>query len=475
MFSITCAQKMAKIKTLPSELEAWEQRRKDESSKIQERRRHERSSRAIFPPGYGPAGRVPKYVKAHIGLLEKSPLARPVISPGRCIQPHSSACCRRPLSAASATTGSTHHTKPKKAAFSTRPNTAPDRRCPKGPWQQQQQQITRTPPSASSPVLLDRPARGAAAGRPTLEAGGRVRPATAPCVSSRRRDDFVDGAREEETRLVEQMARLSGVQRGGEFPTVAALKTAVALEALQAQLRECRASGLATNPAPGDGGGAGTGANQKRAASAPVLRSPSAADGTQAAPRDRRTSERRRRRAREHQRAPKPWDNRSPFVAGSLSRSRSIRASGSPTSPAAPALRTLTRRDPVFGRATAPPPAPPPPPESPNIPRGEQHSQQGKTASSSSATTPASQETRVQACFRRLTVPTLVELSPPPQPTQARSSGPGGPRLSAGLEPGQKKQPALVQGGPPPPSAFAVQQRVRPEGRSGLGPPEADT
>lgn len=77
MFSITCAQKMAKIEALPSELEAWEQRRKAESSKIRERLRRERSSKVVFPQGYGPAGRVPKYVESHIGLLEESPLARP--------------------------------------------------------------------------------------------------------------------------------------------------------------------------------------------------------------------------------------------------------------------------------------------------------------------------------------------------------------------------------------------------------------
>lgn len=433
MFSITCAQKMAKIKTIPSELEAWEQRRREASSVIQERLRHERSSKAVFPRGYGPAGRVPKYVKAHIGLLEESPLARPVFSPGRRIQP--SACRRRPQSATA--TGAAHHTKPNRAtAVKPRPQTAHGRR-----FSNAQSQLQRKRAPASCPLLLGRPAAGAADSRSTLEAGGRVRPttapcerpATAPCESPRRRRDLFGSRKntegtgeEEEARLVEKMAQLSDGRRGGEFPTVAALKTAVALRALQAQLRECRASNLSSNPTSGvRGGGAGSsggdGADQKRAVSAPISSNPAAADGngTPAAPRVRSRSARRRRRGRE-QRELKPWDNRSPFVVDNASPSRSTRPRGSPTSPAAPVLRTLTRDDPVFGCVKAPPSTPPPHPDSPTTTsKGRRLDQNGEErAASSPSAAPVAQEAQIQACFRRLTVDALVELSHLRNPTK---------------------------------------------------------
>lgn len=358
-----------------------------------------------------------------------------------------------------------------------RPKTAHDRRLPKDQWQRQGKRA----PSASSPLRLDGPARGSSiVSRSTLEAGGRARPATAPCVSSRRRRGFVeevkhiDGARKEQARLVKKMARLSSVQGGGKFPTVAALKTAVALKALQAQLRECRASNslridpARIYPAPvARGSGGDDDDNQKRAASAPVSRNPAAAgDGNPAAPRGRATgSRRRRRRGREQQcqRELKPWDNRSPFIPeSSASPSRRARVPGSPTSPAAPLLRTLTRNDPVFGCGKAPSSTPPflPPPESQTIPKGDQHNQNGESkAESSPSAAPVVQETQVQTCFRRLTIDALVELSHlrnPPKPVLAVLAGLGcllgWKRGTKGLRPSPTRAGRLNQ---PPRSLFS--------------------
>lgn len=512
MFSLTQAQKIAKIKTQQSELEAWERKREEKSSKIEARRRLEQKrENTKFAPGYGPAGRVPAYVEAHVLSLKDSPLAKPVFSPGRrCIQPPpppppSSHVRRRPQSAAASPDHSScafvagrscsdvvavAGSRPEKGRICTRPTTA-DSRC--FPNKQQQQQQKRRGSTTSSPAANCGHHHQRAAG------GGRMRPATAPCATTtaaatatatapRGRRDCSSarknrkGQREgeegreqehEEARLIEQLARLSGVQRAGElFPNVAAFRTAMAVEALQVQLRECRSKSRNINRATTESTGR---VQQNRPASAPASssahRSKHAADGTPAAPRvgGMNNGARRQRRGME-KRKPEPWDNRSPFVVA-----ENVRAGTTKTATAAivssssvPALRVLIRDDPAFGFLIAPSSTPPPSPSCAhpettaadlsklredrrhhgptiackergepegvgNVSRSPFAGSAGHVAADPATTTtvaaaPAAEETRMKACFQRLTVGALIELNHlpnPPEPVRVVLAGLG--------------------------------------------------
>ena len=483
MFSITCAQKMAKIETLPSELEAWEQSRARESSKIERRRNLQLRSEAKYALGYGPAGRVPAYVQAQVSSLDRSPLSRPVFSPGRHTPPSGSR--RRPRSAES-TDRTCGVVAAARAMKPSRPTTASGHSSSNADHSQQQQ--TGAGGSASSPFLLGKPmARSATAvvSRTRILSGGRVRPSTAPCellrgrrrryeLSARRsrkgdeerEEAAAEAAAAEETQLIEKLARLSGAHQRSEFPTVTSLKTAVAVKALQAQLRECRAIGRSKKnrmPEGCDGGDKG-----KRAVSAPISRNShhqqlaaDSADGTPVAPRVCSTKNGLQRRGN-RDRQLKPWDNRSPFVKENVPISTANGATDRPTSPAAPSLRNLTRHDPVFGCLEASPstqssPSSPSrsthflsrPENTPSsTPTGGPNNHQdgaarflacspsdgGPADSGAAAGTSAAEgahaarETQVQACFRRLTVGALIELNHlrnPPRPVLAVLAGLG--------------------------------------------------
>ncbi|CAM9825627.1 unnamed protein product, partial [Ectocarpus sp. 12 AP-2014] len=139
-------------------------------------------------------------------------------------------------------------------------------------------------------------------------------------------------------------------QQGSEFPTVTALKTAVAIKAVQKQLREYRLNRA-----------------MSQTAQVPELQSPSGqpvADESTvsnvipAGSRIRGSSSQVWRSGRivgRQQHEIEPWDNRTPFFGcnDSPSHTHSV-TPGSPTSRAAPALRTLTLHDPVFGCHASP-------------------------------------------------------------------------------------------------------------------------
>lgn len=430
---------------------------------MQRRNQELRRKNQGFALGYGPAGRVPAHVQAKVSSLDKSPLSRPVISPGRYRQ--RSALRRRPRSADSPNRRTCVAEK-----RPGRPSTASGHYLAADPPQPQEQQGG----LSSSPLLVDKPmARSAKVSHAVMLAGGRVRPATAPqqrrrtrrYSASRTRLGGDEGREEaeaeaEEAQLIEQLARLSGAQQRSEFPTVASLKTAVALKALQAQLRECRAkNGQRKNRTPGDGGGGDKG---KRAVSAPISRSHHhrqraihSADGGPTAPQVCRSKGRQRRGNK--QRQLKPWDNRSPFVADSVPPgTNNGGATGNPTNRAAPVLRNLTHRDPVFGCLKVSPSLPSPSsptwsthflarPESPPTQTGgpnSDHNGGARVVACSPSTdspdgadvaagiaAPVPPETmQLQASFRRLTVGALIELNHlrnPPKPVLAVLAGLG--------------------------------------------------
>lgn len=471
MFSLSSAQKAARIPASPSEVNAWEQSRQERSERIQAARRAERKHTARFPPGYGPAGRVPAYVEAHVLSLEASPLARPVFSCGRGLPP----CSRRPKSApstpdqtcagaviakrggvskrpATAFTATESHPIANSSAVSRRPATAGGSCTTKQPRQRRKRRG-----SASSPLLLVRSAEINREGKPT-NTDGRVRPATAPCsgptttveAPSRRQggrarpDSGKAGVGQAEARLVEKLARLSGVQPGGEFPTVAALKTVVAIKALQVQLHECRAHHLPHGTLKVAHDDRHDRAASQTASSTSQEVEAEMADVTPSATsRARCASARMRRRRHEkshRQRELEPWDNRAPHSGcEELPGRNSANAPGSPTtSTAASLLRALTNQDPVFGclKVSSPPSCPRrhPGPHS-ATPSKEIDGRQAteglsfgaSPAAGAGATTVvavaiAPQEMQMQACFRRLTVGTLIELNRlhnPPKPVQA--------------------------------------------------------
>lgn len=335
----------------------WEQRRRQQAAEIEARRSIERraASRRRIPAGYGVDGSLPAYVKAHVSELKASPFGEPVFSPGRRTYSvaNSSSSLRRPrsrspetrlrkctsagVSPSNASPGRRRH-----PCFGTvnrerdagRPATAAGVR----PWSRGQNTACSSPP-VSSPqsaggVLADIVASADTAARPVsapdLPRSGRGKivimsasPSRPRCASSGGRRPLLSAAKKE-ARLLEKLNGLSSFQHRGEYPTVCALKTAFAIEAVQAQLREKR-------------GGA-----EHRAATAPpsssAQHSRKGTSSDSALPGGRHAV---------------PWDNRSPYIqTESLVFPRTAQPSSGGRAKSAPALRTLTLNDPVFGNNT---------------------------------------------------------------------------------------------------------------------------
>lgn len=408
------------------EIETWEQQRQEKARKIQARRQAEQKniSNNKFPAGYGPHGRVPAYVQAHVSSLETSPLGRPVFSPGRGTRPvvrlSSPTPERRRYVRVAASANEGRHVQRKNGSIvkgrGLRPMTAVGGRC--------SVKMLPSGGSASSPLLVSTSS--------TTDCG-LLRPATAPSVRAemapdapkrlrqaspgRRYGRGLSASAKQEAQLVEKLASLSSVQRDGKFPTVAALKTAVAIEAVQAQLRECRDCW------------AGSGSNRPVSATAPIIRSNH--QGQTGNVNTVRVFIPGRRRSKPGRRGGlEPWDNRSPFVANENLPCEPPINNKRPTS--APALRLLTYNDLMFGNSDACrrrhlSRSPSPHPANPTTPNREK--EQGGTLYErelnnkipcSSAANAAFKD--MDTCFRQLTVGHLIELSHlrnPPEPVRA--------------------------------------------------------
>lgn len=482
MFS-TCAQKQAKLKTISlSELEAWEKARQDRSDELQRRaaQRHKEKNMTKFQPGYGPAGKVPAYVEAHVLSLEASPFAQRVIFPGRRVRPCSAAatpnrsCATtaakressivndRPVTAGSAAGG---HSKTNHSSIGWGTPAGGGGCLAKHARHRKKRGV-----SASS-ALLFRPRQSVFDhDANTVVHHSRVRPATAPhsqhttaptttlrggrgfvaagrkTRKTRKDDEDEDGGKE--ARLVETLANLAGVQRGSEFPTVTALKTAIAIKAVQKQLREYRLNRAMSQAAPVP--------ELQSPRGQPVAEESTVSNVIPAGSRIRGSSSRvwRSGRMGRQQHEIEPWDNRTPFFGCNDSPSHTHSMTpGSPTSRAAPALRILTLHDPVFGYRASPtasdqrqelpgssplqperrPTTPPSPSRGQREPTREHKDFARAPAAAAGASVaiagttdfamaPSAQEMKMQACFRRLTVGALIELNHlrnPPKPVLA--------------------------------------------------------
>lgn len=285
-----------------------------------------------------------------------------------------------------------------------------------------------------------------------------IRPASAPSAPRRRSKRMSPGgsgwqgddgpvpspADTREAGLLEKLTSLTCLRPDGEYPTVAALRAAVAIETIQTQLRECRnkkavggskveAAGL---PRRGVSATAVTGGVHRpagEAATNAILR---------AVPRRRKEIE--------------PWDNWSPFV---LEKATTTTSTGGTTARtrrtdrpmSAPALRMLGSNDPVFGNADdayrngwrrrrsarSHSPDPPAKNATKNGDQNEQQTPNGRctgsqtpprgdkeacTMEASSTAAVAAAVRKVEDCSSRLTVGALIELSRlrnPPEPVRA--------------------------------------------------------
>lgn len=438
-----------------------------------------------FQPGYGPAGKVPAYVEAHVLSLEASPFAQRVISPGRRrVRPCSAAATpnRRCATTAEwdsrivndrpATAGSTARGHSKTNHSGTGRSTPPGGggRCLANHARHRKKRG-----GSASSSLLFRPRQSVFDHGVSTVHDTCVRPATAPHSQrttapttaltggrgfvaagrktrrTREEDDEKEGG--EEARLVEKLANLAGVQRGSEFPTVTALKTAVAIKEVQKQLRENRLNRARSQEAP---------VPELRSSKQTVAQTATGSIAIAAGSRIRGSSARVWRsgsREREQLHEVEPWDNHTPFFGCNDAPSHTANsvASASPTSKAASALKILTLHDPVFGHhasSTASeqrqelPGSRPLQTErrrttslSPSRGKRESFREHNPARAKAAAASvpgssvvgtadlpmaPSAQEMKMQACFRRLTVGALIELNHlrnPPKPVLAVLGG----------------------------------------------------
>ena len=416
------------------ELETWEKRRREqaveEARKRVEREGKSAPSKKRLPVGYGADGRVPGYVEAYLLALQDSPLGKPVFSPGRRrVRPDNMGLTspspeRRQFVQGAAPATVRQQAKgnagmPGSRSPSARPVSSSGRfstttKLQKKAWAE------RSPLSAPTRSSTD--TRG-----DSSSSDGLARPATAPnvrrstahCAAVTARRNLSGGRQRRslsasckgEEQLLKKIARLSGVRQGGEHPTVATLKHAVAIRAIQAQLRECRGGDRAA------GGGTPHQAVSGMASSSPERK----ADGTTGVNTGRSAKRRGRQRAFE------PWDNRAPFIPED--KSPPDRGSG-PIG--APPLKLLTCDDPVFSVSEECPPRLMSTSRSaynsgdPDTLMAElQHqevatvrgwkepsggvSRAGVATTAAAAAAAASRE--LQDCFRRLTISALIELN----------------------------------------------------------------
>lgn len=435
------------------ELETWEKRRREQAAEEARKRVEQKGKSAPsskrFPVGYGADGRVPGYVEAYLLALQASPLGKPVFSPGRrrvrpdCMRLPSPSPERRqfvqgapPASIArekakkNACTSGSRSLRARPASSSGRCSTTTKNPQKKTCWAErsslsaQTRSFTDPHGGASSSDSLVRPATAPAS-----------RPSTARCAPpvKTRRHCPGGGQRRSlstsfngEEQLLKKIARLSGVRQASEHPTVATLKHAVAIRAIQAQLRDCRRGDRA----------AGVG-SAHQAVSGVVSSSPERQAGSNTGINTRCSTKRRGRR-----RGFEVWDNRAPFIPEA--KSQPDRVSG-PIAP--PPLKVLTCGDPVFGISEESPRRfasasrsayDPGDQEAPTV--EEQHqevvtvrggkepsggvSSAGVETTAAAAAAAAARE--VEGCFRRLTISALIELNclqHPPKPVRVVLSG----------------------------------------------------
>lgn len=454
MFSVSCAQKAAKMKaSTRRELETWEKRRREQAVE-EARRRVELKGKGTpgkkrFPVGYGPDGRVPGYVEAYLSALQASPLGKPVFSPGRrrvrpdhmrlpspsperrqFVQGAAPAKVVREQAKRNAGTLGSRSLRARPVSSSGRCSTTT--KPQKKTWAERSPMIAPTRSSTDT--------RGASSNT----SDSHVRPATAPnarpltahCAQVKTRRTFPGGGQRRslsassckgEEQLLKRIARLSGVRQGSEHPTVATLKHAVAIRAIQAQLRECRGGDRAT------GGG-----SPQQAVSGVASSSPERQVGSNTGIETWCSTKRRGRR-----RGFEPWDNRAPFIPEDKSQAD---RGASPIAPSP--LKILTCDDPVFGISEECPRRSTSASRStydlgePNTPIVEERRQEDATVrgvkkasgtvssaeviatKTTAATAAAARE--LEACFRRLTISALVELNHlqhPPKPVRVVLSG----------------------------------------------------
>lgn len=436
---------MRETKTL-RELEVWIKQRQQQADKIQARKRKERATlqKQRLPNGYGLDGSVPAYIQAHISALEASPLKQPVFSPGRrrlevCPSRTRSPNPEQPFAEKGTSTASRsaryYETRaaqvstPVKRSSGTTLATVVARVGCSRPHNKEQQHAK----DALSPALrtMSPTSHYPIDGIVGRTNGGVVRPATAPSAPRQRgrlvfspvRCRRQSSTATQETQLLEKLSTLSAAHRHrGEYPTVCAFKTALAIEAVQAQLRTCRGTKLLKVAA------AATGSNDQAIQTANIVNlahdqatgAVASAARIFAQPRSRTTGS---------QVIPAKlttWDNRSPFVlAERISLPASDPSSERPAS--APSLRVLTANDPMFrsteearaGRhrmsRSKPPIAAVPGNEI--VTRVSSSSRQEIVKASAAVAT-----RHLQACFEQLTVGALVELNhlhSPPNPVLA--------------------------------------------------------
>lgn len=443
MFSVSCAQKATKMKAVTMrELETWEKLRRAQAVELTKKREEERkvkgtSNKKRFPVGYGADGRVPGYMEAYISALRDSPLGKPVFSPGRrrvrlednMRLPSPSPERRRLVQGASSATVRGQAKKNASSPDSRDPCARPvssSGRCPTSNKQQKITWATRSPMIVPTRPSAD--ARGDSLARPATAPSARPRKAGRTPVKQRRNSPgggqrrSLSASSNREEQLLKKIARLSGVRKGGEHPTVATLKHAVAIRAVQAQLRECRDDRAA---------GVGGAPHQVVSGGAPPSPERQAGSNNDAGINTRCIVKRRGRR-----RGFEPWDNRAPFIPEGIAQ----RNRGSCPIDAGP-LKILTCGDPVFSVSEESPPRftsvsrPAYDPGDPDTPiegeidtvrGGKEPSGEVSCAEITTTAAAAAAAREVEACFRRLTISVLIELSHlqhPPKPVRVVLSG----------------------------------------------------
>lgn len=371
------------------ELETWEKRRREKAAEIEARRRVERAAASLkrLPAGYGRNGALPEYVQAHLVSLQASPLGKPARSsatvrsspstgrrrrhvrkigwasdetvvPGHQTSPSTEKYRRRVKKgvAASAAIAATsgHPIKREKLTMSAeskrgmqrhvQPMTTGSGRFSTSIQKHEHEgsaPVASLVPSRADPNIRNSATTSRVVGRPT----------SAPSAPGRRsRRTFSGGSGQQgndclvpfptdtkEAGLLEKLASLTCLRQDGEFPTVAALRTAVTIEAIHAQLRDCRRSKV------GGGSKEAAGLPHRGFSATAVPGVHRRADEVKtdttcrAAPRRRREIE--------------PWDNWSPFVPENSSTGRTRTAGRADRPMSAPALRILASNDPVFRNA----------------------------------------------------------------------------------------------------------------------------
>lgn len=411
-----------------------------EKKRRRERRMH--ASPAVRMPctGFVRKEETNAYIEAHLSSLKNSPLRKRVFSPGRRVQ---SSPFRR-------TRACHRHTQ--------RPISTPDKRARTTPalrvgkrssagrahftnGLQQPQHVDGPVPLSTSPHFhesarstIPRPVTAPAVRRVTAEGVSRRSSNDHPEKSWKRLsssrieqryhpdDRDISAATKKEARLLEKLAKLSGAHNNNTFPTVSALKTAVAIQSVQAQLRDCSVIHRTSN----------RDSQRNPPISITAAANTQRAVNSKAGPPIERGSGRSGSR---EPRAHKPWDTRYPSVsAGTILHPNNKRCTSTTNSdrrPAsAPVLRLLTSKDPVFGNAEGYDQRRSSRSHSANggSRAGDNQDGQQKTAPRSARASSIEESDkiaareRVRESFERLTVGILVELGHvrnPPKPVRS--------------------------------------------------------